>query len=144
MEGAGWFRVMDFTSWKMVLGIIVTTAAWLAVTYLTPPVDERTLVDFYRKIRPGGPGWKRIEKIVVESDTDAFVPAGWNVPTGILCMLLGCLMVWAALFGVGHLLYGRTISGSVMAGVAALAAWVLVRLVPRIAANGKLTVNRNL
>ncbi len=144
MAESGWFRIMDYNSWKLLLGIIVTTAAWLAVTYLTPPVDERTLVGFFRAIRPGGPGWKQIEKVVLDSGESVEAPAGWNVPTGILCMFLGCLMVWAALFGVGHLLYGRTISGSIMTAVAALAAWALVRLVPKMGANGKLTVKHNL
>ena len=83
IEGAGWLRVMDMTSWKMVLGIMVTTAAWLVVTYLTPPVEEQTLVSFCRKIRPGGPGWRKIEVLAQEQGVDV-APEGWNVPAGIL------------------------------------------------------------
>lgn len=37
-----------------------TTAWWLFVTFLTPPEPEPHLVAFYRRVRPGGPGWKRI------------------------------------------------------------------------------------
>jgi Na+/proline symporter len=131
LEEAGWFRVMDFTSWKMVLGIAVTTVAWVAVTYLTKPVDEHTLVGFCVKIRPGGPGWKKIEVAARAAGVESEA-GGWNVPIGLLCMMLGCLMVWAALFGAGHLLYGRTLSGCIMVGIAALAGWALMRQVPRI------------
>ena len=124
LERAGWLRVMDFTSWKMVLGILITTAAWLTATYLTPPVDDRTLADFCRKIRPGGPGWRRFE-----TAQDGAAPQGWSVPNGLLCMLLGCLLVWASLFGVGYLLYGAALRGAVLLAVAAAAGWGLLRRV---------------
>ncbi|HQA39535.1 MAG TPA: Na+:solute symporter, partial [Kiritimatiellia bacterium] len=120
----GWLRIMDFTSWKMVFGILITTVAWVAVTYLTPPVDERTLLAFCRKIRPGGPGWRRFEV-----ELDETVPLGWNVPNGLLCMLLGCLLVWASLFGVGYLLYGAGARGAALLAVAAAAGWGLRRRV---------------
>jgi len=124
MADAGWFRLMDFTSWKMVSGILFTTVAWVAVTYLTPPVDDRTLMAFCRKIRPGGPGWKRItERTQAAGDEPAGTEPCWNVPAGLVCMLLGCLLVWAALFGVGYLLYGRIALGCVMSGIAAVAAY---------------------
>jgi Na+/proline symporter len=121
---AGWLRVMDVTSWKMVFGILITTAAWLTATYLTPPVDDRTLADFCRKIRPGGPGWRRFE-----TAQDGAAPQGWSVPNGLLCMLLGCLLVWASLFGVGYLLYGAALRGAVLLAVAAAAGWCLLRRV---------------
>ena len=106
------------------LGILITTAAWLAVTYLTPPVDARTLEAFCSKIRPGGPGWRRFEAAL-----DGTAPQGWNVPNGLLCMLLGCLLVWASLFGVGYLLYGAAARGAVLLAVAAAAGWGLLRRV---------------
>jgi Na+/proline symporter len=132
LEGAGWFRVMDFTSWKLVLGIIVTTAAWVAVTYLTKPEDERTLIEFCRKIRPGGPGWKRIEAAARTAGVEVEPAGGWNVPLGLVCMMLGCLMVWAAVFGVGYLFYGRFALGGAMAAAAVAAGLGLMRLAPKI------------
>lgn len=131
MSGAGWFRLMDFTSWKLVLGIAITTVAWLAVTYLTPPVDDETLIAFNRKLRPGGPGWKRFEAASFPAGA-AERPRGWNVPIGLLCMMTACLMVWATLFGVGYLLYGRHPPGCALILLAAGAGWTLSRLAPRI------------
>lgn len=133
MEGAGWLHIMDFTAWKLVLGMIVTTVAWLAVTYMTKPEDQHTLIEFCRKVRPGGPGWAKIEAIAraagvtVESD-----PGSWNVPVGILCMLVGCLMIWTALFGVGYLLYGRLLFGYVMMGISAVSVWALALLMRKL------------
>lgn len=128
LASAGWLRVMDVTSWKMVLGILVTTVAWVAVTYLTPPVEDATLIEFCRKIRPGGPGWRRFSRLA-SLDTAA---SGWSVPQGLLCMMLGCLMVWSALFGVGYLFYGQMVLGSVLLLVMAVTLVVLMRVFSRL------------
>jgi solute:Na+ symporter, SSS family len=37
----------------------VTTAVWLAVTYLAPASDRATLVRFYALVRPAGPGGRQ-------------------------------------------------------------------------------------
>ena len=37
-----------------------TTACWLAVTGLTPAEPMAHLVAFYRRVRPGGPGWRPV------------------------------------------------------------------------------------
>ena len=36
----------------LVIGVIVTTFGWLAVTLLTPPTDRAVLQSFYDRIRP--------------------------------------------------------------------------------------------
>ncbi len=128
LASAGWLRVMDVTSWKMVLGVLVTTVAWVAVTYLTQPVDDATLKEFCRKIRPGGPGWHRVMALPGAPQAEG---GGWSVPQGLLCMMLGCIVVWATLFGVGYLFYGRTWLGGVMVVFAVVAAAALWRLFAR-------------
>src|SRR5208282_4931039 len=35
----------------------VTTLVWVTVTLLTPPEDTKTLVDFYRRVKPDILGW---------------------------------------------------------------------------------------
>lgn len=44
---------------RLVVITALTTLVWVAVMYLTPPEREETLQAFYRKVRPGGPGWSR-------------------------------------------------------------------------------------
>ena len=43
----------------LVIGVIITTLGWLAVTLLTRPTDRATLQSFYDKIRPAPAGWQR-------------------------------------------------------------------------------------
>ncbi|MBL6680560.1 MAG: Na+:solute symporter, partial [Flavobacteriaceae bacterium] len=40
--------------------VLITTIVWLVVTFMTKPDDDQKLIEFYKKTRPGGPGWKRI------------------------------------------------------------------------------------
>jgi len=74
-----------------------TTFWWLLVTLVTRPEPDAHLVAFYRRVRPGGPGWSRIARA-----------AGGPPPEPIAGLLLewvaGTLLVYAALFGMGTLL----------------------------------------
>ncbi|MDI6846446.1 MAG: Na+:solute symporter [Candidatus Saccharicenans sp.] len=86
---------------SLLITIAFTTAVWLLVTYLTRPVDREKLVSFYRLVRPAGPGWKKIRlETGLEGSPDSLTLslAGWVV---------GCLLVYSALFGTGAYLYGR-------------------------------------
>jgi len=47
---------------------------------------------------------------------------GWNVPRGIVCMLVGAFAIYGALFTTGFFLYGEIRSASLL-GVATLAAF---------------------
>jgi len=128
MENAGMFRLMDYSAWKLIIGILITTAGWITVTLLTPPESQSVLEKFCSKIRAGGPGWRKIE--LASATPNA--AAGWDVPAGILCMMIGCLAVWSALFGIGYSLYGRFILGVALLGIALAATIVLMRMVGRI------------
>ena len=56
--------------YKFPFVVLVTTLSWLAVTFLTPPEDEETLNDFYKKIQPGGNGWNPVLKNAKENGID--------------------------------------------------------------------------
>src|SRR5439155_951569 len=44
----------------LVTTTVVTTAVWLSTTFATRPEPREKLLAFYEKVRPAGPGWKRI------------------------------------------------------------------------------------
>ena len=72
------------------------------MTFLTPADDKEILIKFYKKTKPGGPGWNMIKKDIKIDD----VKKEWIVPKGILCMLLGCIGIYSALFSTGYFIYG--------------------------------------
>lgn len=98
------------SSSKLVIGVAVTTVGWLTVTFLTRPTDQKTLVRFYRLIRPGGPGWKKVlEREATEHPAESLPPAQWNLPRAILAVFFGLLFIWGSLFATGYWLYGRSL-----------------------------------
>lgn len=107
--------------------VLVTTAIWLAATYLTQPESPEVLRSFYKKIQPGGPGWA---KVVNEAKADGEQIAKdekWSVPQGITAMLLGCVLIYTIMFATGYWIYGRTTPALVLTGVAIVSAFLLIR-----------------
>jgi Na+/proline symporter len=125
------FKVFDtgLESWEqLVIGVGITTAGWLAVTFLTPPTEHRTLLSFYKKIRPSGSGWKPVvERGLNSGEIDAAELKPGKLPTQVLCMFIGCLTVYGVLFSVGYFLYGNLLPGLAAAGVALAGGWLLFR-----------------
>ena len=99
-----------FPVWsKFPLVVVLTTIIWLTVTFVTPAEDGATLRAFYKKTQPGGPGWK---KILREAEADGeqlqAKQEKWTVPSGVLAMILGCLLVYSCMFATGNWIYGNT------------------------------------
>lgn len=117
-------------SWQeLIIGVIVTTTAWLIATYITRPTDENTLINFCKLIRPGGPGWKKITKLgrnkglsKAELEDEA-----WRVPKGILCMVLGCIVVYGILIATGYWIYGNIGPATFITIIVAVSSWFLIR-----------------
>ncbi len=84
------------TLYPVVLG---TTIVWLSVTFLTKPVNEKQLETFYKKVHPGGLGWKRI------SDKFPNVKSDSGFGRLFLDWFLGVVLVYSSLFGIGKLLF---------------------------------------
>ena len=85
--------------------IAFTTVCWLLTAYFGPRTDRKTLIEFYKRVRPFGPGWKEIRS---EAGLSALRPGpGDNIPLALLGWFAGCTAIWSSLFTVGNFLYGR-------------------------------------
>lgn len=92
----------------MTLGVAITTTGWLLVTYLTQPTRHETLVQFYRLIQPGGPGWKAVHNAAAaRGESLKGLGLGWQMPRDILCVFLGCMSIYTTTFATGYWLYGE-------------------------------------
>ena len=87
---------------SILLTVAVTTVVWLAATFLTKPEPDSKLLEFYRRVRPGISGWKHIAAQAPE------VPPTHDGWYNLMDWLLGCLMVYMALFGIGKIILGST------------------------------------
>jgi Na+/proline symporter len=94
------------THHALLITIAVTTVCWVATAFFGPATDRRTLVEFYKKVRPFGPGWRRIRAEAGVSEAEA-ATTGENIPLALLGWSAGCAAIWSSLFTVGNFLYGR-------------------------------------
>ena len=108
------------TATVMLVTVACSTVVWIVVTFATQPEPDAVLEAFYRRVRPGGPGWARIS-----------AKLGYGrepIPGGALAWtnwVAGIVAVYATLFGIGKVVFGATGTGIAMLAVAALAfSWI--------------------
>jgi hypothetical protein len=100
---------------------LVTTIVWVVVTMLTKTEPDSILLSFYRKVRPDVTGWNAIAALAPE------VPRTHDIGRNLWCWILGCVLVYSALFGVGKLLLHHWPLGIFLVLVATVCAWRMAR-----------------
>ncbi len=97
----------------MLITVVVSTIVWVAVTFLTPAESEPVLEAFYRRVRPGGPGWAKVS-----------TRAGFGrekTPGGALAWtnwIAGIMAVYSTLFGIGKLIFGEMVPAVILLVIA--------------------------
>jgi len=123
---------VDFsTHIALLLTIAFTTVCWLVAVYFGPQTDRATLVAFYKKVRPFGPGWARVRQEAGVSEEEARATHE-NIPLALLGWVAGCTTIWSSLFAVGNFLYGRTDYALALLAVFAVAATVLILVINKL------------
>jgi hypothetical protein len=78
----------------------ITTVAWLITLFITKPVEENKLIEFYRRVHPGGTGWKKISSLLPDVKSDSgyrYLFMNW---------VCGIILVYMFLFGIGDIILG--------------------------------------
>jgi len=104
----------------MLVTVAVSTVVWLGVTFATKPEPDRVLEAFYRRVRPGGPGWATVSTRIGFGRE--------SIPGGALAWtnwIAGIVAVYSSLFGIGKLILGNLVPGLLMLAVAVVAfSWI--------------------
>jgi solute:Na+ symporter, SSS family len=100
---------------------LLTTLVWVIVTLLTRPEPAAVLASFYRKVRPDARGWKPVATATPD------IKPTHDLGRNLWCWILGCVMVYCALFGVGKILLLHYGIGTVLVVISALCAWHLAK-----------------
>lgn len=112
--------------------VLITTISWLAVMYLTPPEDEHTLIEFYKKIQPDV-GWKSVIKKANNKGIDLETNDESSIfSSGIIALIISTFMIYFVLFATGYWLYGKYILAGVLTILAIIASLILLKLWSRI------------
>jgi Na+/proline symporter len=119
----GWIDIPVEASYlKLVYSVSITTVGWLIVTFLTQPEKDEVLLSFYRKVQPASLGWKAVlDRFPAEKQEKG------RLGMEIGLMLVGTVMVYAALFSTGFFIYGEIAQG-VIAGAIAVAGGLFILL----------------
>ncbi len=113
-------------AYLMLATVAVTTVAWVAVTLITPPEPRDKLIAFYRRVRPAGPGWTAVGEMAgrVERPSESL---------GVQCFnwVLGCVLIYSTMFGIGNLVFKEWLAGGVWTGIALAMAALISRNLSR-------------
>ena len=118
-------RPRDF-AYLMLVTVAITTVGWLVITFLTKPEPSDRLVAFYRKVHPEGPGWKQI---ATEAGEDR--PRSGGIWVQLSNWVLGCVLIYASLFGIGKLVMKEWLMAIMFIAAAAVCALLISRNLAR-------------
>jgi solute:Na+ symporter, SSS family len=97
----------------------ITTIAWLVVTFITPAESDATLIAFYRRVHPTVYGWRRIANLVPE------LPHVKDVAGNAFNWVMGVVLVYGCLFGIGKLVFEQWAQGILLLAAAAVAGYLI-------------------
>jgi len=113
---------------KLILGVVITTIAWVTATLVTQAENKEVLLSFFKRIRPATWGWKPViqlglsEKYLTADDIE---PSQTKLE--IKGIVGGCVCVYGALFTIGNLLYGDTIGTLICLGATAFGTIIMLK-----------------
>jgi solute:Na+ symporter, SSS family len=97
----------------------LTTIAWLVATFFTRAESNATLVAFYRRVHPTVYGWRPIAKLAPE------LPEVKDMAGNAFNWLMGVVLVYGCLFGIGKLVFQQWGQGILLLGIAGVAGYLI-------------------
>ncbi len=115
----------------IIYSVAVTTLSWIITAFVSAPTNRERLIEFYKKVRPAGPGWKAVRadagiseaEGAEQSDHLGLAAVGW---------IAGCITIWSSLFAIGKFLYGQTQAAWILTAVFAVAGGTLLFVINRL------------
>lgn len=105
------------------INLILSTIIWITVTFLTKPVDEAHLIEFYKRVRPAG-FWKDIPSKAGNPNHLHIGRAEW------IGWATGTLSLFAMIFSLGKLsfgMYGQSLVYGIFAIITAFIMFLILK-----------------
>jgi hypothetical protein len=118
-------------AYRTIWTVGLTTISWLAACFLAPATDRATLLAFYRKVKPAGPGWTDIR--AEAGITDGEIEQENRSGSAFVGWIAGCALIWGSLFAIGNFLYAagdptRLTMAWILTGVTLVSGYVLLKV----------------
>ncbi len=119
--------LINASTMRLLIATGITSITWVTTTFLTKPENFETLKEFYKLTHPGGPGWKKVID-EAKSGGEVIETKKWDLPHGLLSVVLGAFGIYSALFSIGNFVFGNVLYGFALAIVFGLAVFLLFKL----------------
>ncbi|MFV1987236.1 MAG: sodium:proline symporter, partial [Gemmatimonadota bacterium] len=87
------FGGMEFGT-RLAVTAFGSALVWVPIMLLTKPETPETLEEFYRRVRPGGPGWRRVRE-------QAGLQPDFPLSISLLRVVAATLLLFGSMFAVG-------------------------------------------
>jgi Na+/proline symporter len=114
-------------AYLMLVTVGITTVIWLTATFVTSPEPMDKLLRFYRQVRPEGPGWERVR---IEAGLPKVKSSG-GLAAQFANWFLGCVLIYAYLFGIGYIIFGEILKGLLWLAAGVIATALILRNLQR-------------
>ena len=99
----------------------IVSTIWIVTMLLTPPESEETLEQFYRRVRPGGIGWKR------QRDKTGIEPVQ-DLSKDLLRAFAAIILLFGSMLTIGGFLLLDSLTGWISLTIATAAGFWLIKL----------------
>ena len=96
-----------------------TTLVWIITTFITKPEADDLLLKFYKRVHPTIHGWRRIAALAPE------VKPVKDLAANTLDWVMGCILVYCAMFGIGELVLQNWAAGLLLVVIAAASGYFI-------------------
>jgi solute:Na+ symporter, SSS family len=118
---------------QLLYTVVFTTACWVVTAFIPRlATDRRTLREFYRMVRPFGPGWNCIRREVNLTPEELAAVDHTNIPLALVGWLAGSVMIWSSLFMIGNYLYGRMGYAAVLGVLFVISGLAVIRVMNKL------------
>jgi len=105
LKGLQHFQIIEFPektafAYQLIITVTLTTLTWITVTLITSPESNEVLDSFFKRARPGGPGWGP-----VKSRAGDTVKINDDLLFSLFDWIAGCALIYAVLFGTGKIIF---------------------------------------
>jgi solute:Na+ symporter, SSS family len=91
-----------------------TTLVWIIATFITRPTDMNILINFYKRVSPGGMGWAIVKRAANLKDSpDKLLPL-------LVDWIIGIILIYTSLFGIGKIIFKDYTAGGILSAIAVI------------------------
>ena len=115
----------DLFAVRLVITIAVSAAVWITVTFLTSKKPSDKTIEFYRKMKIGGPGWKKV------ADLTGVQPITGEFKENVIAWLACTVLIMTLMLSIGKFLFHEFVWGTVYLVLAVLSGYLLTKIMSK-------------